>query len=75
MQLYVIIHQTGVVCTLQFLTGGNTVHKTVGNTAVAFATVCPLPSLPPWNATLQQVLEACAYPLPTFPYTHADATA
>ena len=50
-------------------------HKAVGSSAISFATVCPLPSLPLRNAALLQILEACTYPFPTFPYTHADATA
>ena len=50
-------------------------HEAVGNTAIAFTAVCPLPSLPLRNAALLQILEACTYPFPTFPYTHADATA
>ena len=47
----------------------------MGSSAISFATVCPLPSLPLRNAALLQILEACTYPFPTFPYTHADATA
>ena len=47
----------------------------MGSSATSFATVCPLPSLPLRNAALLQILEACTYPFPTFPYTHADATA
>ena len=47
----------------------------MGSSAISFATVCPLPSLPLRNAALLQILETCTYPFPTFPYTHADATA
>ena len=47
----------------------------MGSSAISFAAVCPLPRLPLRNAALLQILEACAYPFPTFPYTHADATA
>ena len=75
MQFHVVIHQARVACTLQQLIGGDTVHKAVGSTTVTFTAVCPLPSLPLRDAALLQVLEACAYPLPAFPYTHADTTA
>ena len=47
----------------------------MGSSAISFATICPLPRLPLRNAALLQILEACTYPFPTFPYTHADATA
>ena len=50
-------------------------HEAVGNSAVAFTAVRPLPRLPLANAAFLQILETCAYPLPTFPYTHADSAA
>ena len=75
MQLHIVIHKTGVARTLQQLCGGNSVHKAMGCTTVTFTAVCPLPSLPLRDAALLQVLEARAYLLPTFPNTHADATA
>ena len=50
-------------------------HEAVGNSAVAFTAIRPLPRLPLVNVTFLQILETCAYPLPTFPYTHADSAA
>ena len=47
----------------------------MGNTAIAFTAVCPLPRLPLGDAAFLQILETCAYPLPAFPYTHANTTA
>ena len=50
-------------------------HEAVGNTAIAFTAVRPLPRLPLGDAAFLQILETCAYPLPAFPYTHANTTA
>ena len=50
-------------------------HEAVGNSAVAFTAVRPLPRLPLGDAAFLQILGTCAYPLPTFPYTHTDSTA
>ena len=49
-------------------------HEAVGNTAIAFTAVRPLPRLPLGDAAFLQILETCAYPLPAFPYTHTYAT-
>ena len=46
----------------------------MSRTAVTLAAVRPLPRLPLRDAALLQVLEACAHPLPTFPYTHTQVT-
>ena len=73
-QFHVVIQQAWVARTFQHLVGGDTLHEAVSRTAVAFATVCPLPRLPLRDAALLQVIEARAYTLPAFPYTHADAT-
>ncbi len=75
MQLHIIVHQAGVSRTFQILCSGYTVHEAVGNSAVAFTAVRPSPRLPLVNAAFLQILETCAYPFPTFPYTHADSTA
>ena len=42
---------------------------------IPFSGVSPLPCLPFCDATSLQILEACSHSFPTFPYTHAYATA
>ena len=76
MQFLVIFRKCGIVCSFQVLTGYSTCeYGTMDCAPIALSGVSPLPCLQPRNATSLQVLEACPHSFPTFPYTHAYATA
>ena len=42
---------------------------------ISLSGVCPLPCLPFGNTASLEIPEACSHSFPTFPYTHAYATA